>query len=263
MENIEYGGATTQLISLINSATFRKTKFIIITNKGNHAVKNIYKLCNNKQIKIYFYNSFFVSTLKNKFLKLFFFSVKPILFFLSIIQMNKILKKFKYDILLANFGGYGDFRSELSGIIAAKILNRKNLFLLLHHCYSKPFMWNFLVNKILSSYIGYLAKGIIFVSHATKRDIRKNTNLLKLLKSRASVIHNGIDIKNYNSSKINLFNNFKYHKKVLMLSRIEQYKGHEDLIDGFNKVPKKIQNNYKIFFVGRGKKSYIDRLKNK
>ena len=37
--------------------------------------------------------------------------------------MNKILKKFKYDILLANFGGYGDFRSELSGIIAAKILN--------------------------------------------------------------------------------------------------------------------------------------------
>ena len=32
-------------------------------------------------------------------------------------------------MLLANFGGYGDFRSEMSGIIAAKILKIKFVFI--------------------------------------------------------------------------------------------------------------------------------------
>ena len=83
--------------------------------------------------------------------------------------MIKIIKEIKFDILLANFGGYGDFRSEISGIIAAKILKNKNLFLLIHHCYTKPLLWNNLINKFLTSLIGSFVKGIIFVSDATKK----------------------------------------------------------------------------------------------
>ena len=45
MENLEYGGATTHLISLINNKRFKKNKFTIITNKNNFATKNILNSC--------------------------------------------------------------------------------------------------------------------------------------------------------------------------------------------------------------------------
>ena len=48
-----------------------------------------------------------------------------------------------------------------------------------------------------------------------------------------------------------------------MLSRIESYKGHEDLIEAFGELPEKIKDKYIIFFVGTGKSSHIKILKKK
>ena len=263
MENIEYGGATTHLVNLINSKSFKGIKFCIITNRGNKAVKSILHFCEKKNIKILYYNSLFIPYFEKKILKFFHYILKPLLFIISILQMYNILKKISYDLLLTNLGGYGDFRSELSALIAAKIQKKKNSFLLIHHCYSKPFFWNNLVNKFLSSIIGKLTKGIIFVSHATKKNISKNTNLLKFSKSKIKVIHNGVDTKVLNKNKIRLFNTGKTKIKVLMLSRIESYKGHEDMIEAFSILPQKIKSKYKIFFVGSGNPKHIKKLKNR
>ena len=73
------------------------------------------------------YNSLY-PIFENRLFKLFHFLLKPILFIFSIFQMYIILKKIKFDILLFNLGGYGDFRSELGGILlAAKLQNKNNL----------------------------------------------------------------------------------------------------------------------------------------
>ena len=59
---------------------------------------------------------------------------------------------------------------------------------------------------------------------------------------------------------------FYKSKKYLilgMLSRIEEYKGQLDLIEAFNKLPTKLQNKYKIFFIGNGKRSEIIKLDTK
>ena len=48
-----------------------------------------------------------------------------------------------------------------------------------------------------------------------------------------------------------------------MLSRLEKYKGHEDFVYAFSKLPEGIQNKYKIFFVGGGDPIFVRRLKNK
>ena len=261
MENIEYGGATTHLINLINSKKFKNTKFTIITNKGNKAVKNILSSCKKKSIKILYYSSLFFPFFNIKLLKLFHYFLKPLLFLISIVQIHQILKKLKYDILLANLGGYGDFRSELSGVVASKILNRKNLFLLIHHCYAKPFFWSNLINKFISLFIGRFVRGIIFVSYATKNNIINNTYLLKISKSKINVIHNGVDTKIINLKRLRIFNTQKSEIKVLMLSRIEKYKGHEDFVAAFSKLPEKLKIKYKIFFVGSGNQAFIKRLK--
>ena len=261
IENIDYGGTTTHLINLINSSKYKYVKFFLITNKDNKALSSIISSCSKKNYKIISYNSLFVPFTDLKILKLVHFLLKPILFIFSIFQMIKVIKEIKFDILLANFGGYGDFRTEMSGIIAAKILKNNRLFLLIHHCYTKPFLWNNLVNKFLSSLIGSYVKGIIFVSDATKKNILKNTSLTIFFKGKLTVIHNGVDIKNKKFKKIKTFNKYKSKLKVLMLSRIESYKGHEDLVDALAELPEKIKNKYIIFFVGNGKSSYIKKLK--
>ena len=59
--------------------------------------------------------------------------------------MCRILKNLKFDILLANCGGYGNFRDEMASVIASKIL-KNNTYMLIHHCYMPPILWKNLIN---------------------------------------------------------------------------------------------------------------------
>ncbi len=262
MENLLYGGATTQLITLINSAQFKGVKFIIITNRTNLAAKDILNSCDKNKIKIIYYNSLNYIKLNNIFLKILFFLFKPALFLISIYQMYYILKKYNYDVLLADCGGYGDFRDEMASIFASKILGRTNLYLMIHHCYSKPRIWSYLIN-LFNLFIGKCVTGLIFISFATKRSIKKNTKLFDLLQNQNVIIHNGIYLKKIKKIKINNFKTKKGILKIGMLSRIEKYKGQLDLVEGFSKLPKKLQLKYKVFFVGNGTTNDIRYLQNK
>ena len=262
MENLEYGGATTHLISLINNKRFKKNKFTIITNKNNFATKNILNSCDMKNLRFIYYHSFNLNHFKNIFLKSLFFFVKPFLFLISIIQMLFVIKKVKFDIILANCGGYGDFRTEMACIFACKLLGKKNLHLLIHHSYTKPKLWSYLID-FLNLFIGRFLDGLIFVSFATKKSIEFNTRLLDSFRYQASVIHNGIHLRKI--KKVKKLKNLSTKKnliKIGMLSRIERYKGQVDLIKGFSKLPDKKKSKYKIFFVGNGEKKELTHLKN-
>jgi glycosyltransferase involved in cell wall biosynthesis len=260
MENISYGGATTHLISLINSEKFRKFKLLIITNKTNNAKKTILKLSKNKFIDVLTYSSFNTILENNYFLKFFFLILRPLFFFFSIFQMLLLLKKNKFDFLIGDCGGYGNFRTEMAAIIAGRILKKK-LFLLIHHNYTKPIIWDNLINFI-NIFLGKFLHGIVFVSHATKQSIKENTNLLKYFKRKSTVIHNGVELKKIKKKKINYFKFNKGIIKIGMLSRIEPYKGQDDLIKAFNIIPENLKSRFKIFFIGSGKKKYILKLNN-
>lgn len=261
MENLEYGGATTHLQTLINNKLFAKTNFILITNKSNKAIGNSFKN-KNKNIKIVFYNSLNIFDVSSKILKILFLAFKPFLFLLSIIQMYKIFKDIKFDLLIANCGGYGDFRSEMACLIANKVLKNQKIYLLIHHCYIKPFFWSFIIN-IVNYFISYSISGIIFVSKATKLTIRKNTVLLNNKMLNNTVIHNGVEIKKFSKQKIPSLKTNSKMIKIGMLSRIEKYKGQLDLIEGFNKLPKNYKSRCIVFLVGSGKLRDMNLIKQK
>ena len=42
-----------------------------------------------------------------------------------------------------------------------------------------------------------------------------------------------------------------------MLSRLEKYKGHEDMIDGISILPHNIKNNFLVFSLGKEKNLLI------
>ena len=119
-ENFLYGGTSTHLINLLNSHYFKKKDVIIITNNDNQSIKKIKKHCKNTNF--IFFNSLNVIFFKYKIFKAFFFLFKPLLFIISIVQFYILLKKINYEILLANCGGYGDFRSEIAAVFVSTSL---------------------------------------------------------------------------------------------------------------------------------------------
>ena len=237
IENLLYGGTTSHLINFINSRACRKYFFKIITNKNNAGIKNIKESCKSNKYEIINFNS--LNTLESKMFifKVIFFLNRPLLFILSIIQMFIILKKINSDVILLNCGGYGDFRSEIAGAIALKLLKRENLYLLIHHSYTKPIFWSGIIN-LINKKISKIFGMIFFVSKATKNSIEKNTSLINE-NSKYKIIHNGVQVRSFSLKRIKKLKVKKGVYKIGMLSRIEDYKGHLDLIYSFSKLTDK------------------------
>ena len=114
--------------------------------------------------------------------------------------MFLILKKVDSDVTLLNCGGYGDFRSEMASAIALKLLKRKKLYLLIHHCYSKPILWSSVID-LINKYISKIFKTIFFVSKATKDSIKKNTSLINK-NTKFKIIYNGVTVRRFSLKKI-------------------------------------------------------------
>lgn len=261
LENFVYGGTTTHLISLINSKVFNDTFFYIVTNKNNKSTKQILKSCDNKRLKIIYFNTFNAITSNNFYLKLLHIILRPILFIFSIIQMFFLIRNLDFKFLIADCGGYGGFRSEMASIIAAKLLNKSNLFLIIHHCYAKTIIWSSIVN-LFNLILGACLSGVVFVSNATKKSIERNTTLLSLFKKKIIVIQNGIQLRTIKKKKLKFF---KKNKKIYfagMLSRIETYKGQIDLIEAFNNLSEEKKKLFKIYLIGGGTNYEINKINN-
>lgn len=260
IENLLYGGTTSHLINFINSKACRKYNFKIITNKSNAGIKNIKESCKSNKFEIIDFNSLNALQPKIFLLKVIFFATKPLLFLFSIIQMFFILKKISSDVTLLNCGGYGDFRTEMAGAIALKLLKRKNFYLLIHHCYSKPILWGGIIN-LINKYISKIFRMIFFVSKATKDSISKNTSLIDK-NSKYKIIYNGVPVRPFSLKRIKKLKVKKGVNKIGMLSRIEDYKGHLNLIYSFSKLTDKEKKQFKVFFIGNGNPIFIKKINN-
>ncbi len=259
-ENFLYGGTTTHLINLINSSSFRDFKITILTNENNETIKDLKKKVENKKVRLIIFKSLNAIYFKNFFLKVIFLILQPILFIISIIQFYMILKKINYNFFLANCGGYGGFRSEISAIFSSRINGVKNNFLLVHHNYQKPRFWRFFL-ILIDNLAKHLVKNIIFVSFATMKSVLNNSGLKSTTKRKYSVIYNGLNQKSKDKKKVLIF---KKNKKIIylgMLSRIEKYKGQEDLINSIKLLKKEDRKKFHVIFVGRGDKNHLKKIK--
>ena len=176
--------------------------------------------------------------------------------------MYLILKKIKYDLLFAVCGGYGDFRSETAGLIASRLLKFKNNFLMIHHNYTKPNLWRSII-LFFDKIAGKGIKNLIFSSNATKKSIIYHSKIAGYDKSKIKIIRNGVALSKIKYKKIQILNSNRKNIKIGMLSRIEQYKGHEDMIDGISMLPFNLKKKFLVYFIGKGEKKFVNHLKKK
>ena len=260
-ENFELGGVTTHLVTLLNQKNFINKKIHILTNKDNAAIKNLKSSLINQNVKITKFKNLNCIFFDNIIFKLLYNALRPILFFFSIIQFYNLLKKFKKTPMLANCGGYGNFRSEMAAIIASKLRGNNQNFLLIHHSFFKPRLWNFLI-QIINYFIYRIIIRLIFVSEASKTNILKNVLFFKN-KKKNLVIYNGLEEKPLKKKFLQIFKTKKKLLKIGVLSRVEKIKGHEQIISSVEKMSELNRSKIKIYFIGSGKKSYVEYLKRK
>jgi len=263
-ENLEFGGVSTFLENLINSQSFKLVNFVIFTNKSNLDSSRIKKNFKNKNVKIVYFNSLNTFQFNNYLLKVLYLTGRPIFFIFSILQFLILLRNYTFDIFIANCGGFGNFRSEIAALISCKILRYPIKTLLIHHSYTKPIFWKFLLD-IIDLYISRIITNFIFVSRATKNNIKKNTKLLSGNRP-FEIIYQGIEVlkdkkSNYLLNKIFKENNKENIVKIGMLSRIEPNKGQSDLIAAVKEISPDLRKNIKIYLIGSGQKNYIEKIR--
>lgn len=260
-ENYEFGGVSTNLAALINSKKFYKKKIILFSNDTNKALKKFKNLIkNSNRIKIITFKNYLDLENRIKIFKIFLLLFRPIIFLLTLYKIFTLLKKFKIDIFISQCGGYGDFRSDLGSIFISKILNFPKRVIVFHHSYSKPLFWVFISNFINSLIIN-CSNRIIFVSKATSKNLSKKFMFFNYKKKKTKVINNGIEIDRIkkNHEVIKLIK--KKYINGVVLARIQEDKGHEDLIRAFKHLPIQVKKKIRIFFIGEGDKKYIKHLK--
>ena len=259
------GGVDTYLYNLINTEAFSKIDVVLFTNKNNLGAKRLNKILKDKKIIYVYFTSLNSIQVKNIFLKGLLNLLKPIFFLISIFQFYFLLKNYKFEVFIGQCGGYGDFRSEMASMFAAKFLKFSVRTLVIHHACAKPIFWNTLLN-IINNLISKIVTSVISVSKATRDTVFHKSNLLDRSDNlKDLVIYNGIPIdqKINNSAKLDdiIYKDSEGIFLLGMLSRIESYKGHMDLIEGFSKLSKNIQNKLKIYLIGGGDKNEVERLK--
>lgn len=268
-EQEEYGGTDTHLLELLLNWPNKKDQIVVLSNFQNSGLSRIEKkLLRKKNIKINKFNSFSYNVIMNslnfKLFKYFIYFFQPLLFLINLKLIYNLLIQYKsYDLILSNNGGYPGSWNCLCSIIASKKLQISNRFLLIHHEAERyPFLmrlFNIYVDKLVSNSI----TKIICVSHATKKTLIKNRTL-RLSKKKYEVIYNTISNYIISKKKINFRKKYKLKKNIKLiglLSRIEKYKGHEDLILSLTKLPRKIQDKIKVIIIGSGKKIFVQKLK--
>ena len=162
-EQNDWGGVDSYIKNFVSSKVFANFKFTIFTNKDNKGCKRILNFLKSKEVEVVYFNSFNNIYSKLLLLNLLINLLKPIFFFFSLFQAYFLLRKYNFDILLAQCGGFGNFRSEVAAILSSKFLNFSKRYLVVHHSCSKPIFWNTLlniINNLLSKSLSYKTKSI-------------------------------------------------------------------------------------------------------
>ena len=271
-EQTQYGGVDSYLAYLLSSSVFDNIEIVLFTNTSNQGLSRLQKILKkefpdkNRLKEVILFRSF-NSIQSNFFLfKILIILFKPLLFLLSILQTYFLIKNYKFDVFLGQCGGYGDFRTEMAGLFSSRFCNIPVRSLVIHHECIPSNYWSFVL-KMINNFISQCATSIISVSEATKKSLINKSNLFNrysLMKSL--IIYPGYPVNKKDSSQDNFLDNFKsqYRNediKIGMLSRIDSYKGHEDLIFAASNIPYEIRKKLKFFFIGSGSKEEITRLK--
>ena len=212
------------------------------------------------------------------------------------IMSENLKKKFNLKIIIFHKKGTLYDKLKKNGVEIINLTSNKTFFLI-KYCYvflkflqllknEKPDVVNFFLPQsyLIFGWASFFFKKINFImSRRSLNDYQKKYSFIKFLekilhKRMKYILTNSLAIKNqivddegvsenkvkviYNSIKINKNQKVFQEKKtvsIILIANLIPYKNHSLIITACSTLPKEL--NYRILFIGDGKKSYIAKLK--
>ena len=254
-EQFEWGGVDSHIKYLLDGWVNSQDQFVIYYNKDNKGAIRFKNEIVSKNIIFKEHKSFFNNN-KNYL----YFLLNPIKYLISIIKYFNILKNEKLDVIICQNGGYPAAYGVLAALVSAFRLKIPARILVIHHQAKKPVLFMNTFRVLLDKITSKISSSIVCVSYATLESLKKSTFLLENENTHPIVIYNCIPKFN-DLSKKDIFKNNNNEKLIGILGRIDNYKGHEDLIYSFSNLPEEIKKNNKILIIGSGEDKKILKLK--
>lgn len=255
-EQFEWGGVDTHIKYLLEGWVNNQDEFVIYYNKGNKGAIRFKNETDKKNIIFKEHNSLFNTKKKSLY-----FLIEPIKYLISILRYFKILKGENLDALICQNGGYPAAYGVLAALVSAFKLKIPVRILVVHHQARKPILLMNTFRVLVDRITAKVSSSIICVSQATLETLKKSTFLLENENTHSLVIYNCIQNRNESTEK-NIFNKKVDEKLIAILGRIEDYKGHQDLIYSFSKLPDSIKKKNKVLIIGTGNEEQTLKLKN-
>ncbi len=262
-ENQEIGGVNSYIYFILSNKNFSSFNISVYTNKNNKASKILEeKLKKFNNIKFFYYNSYLVFETNFFLLKLFYYFLKPMFFFIMYLKF-KIIFFNKFDLIVGICGGYGSFRSELAAILSYKKRKCLKTLIICHDAQGGPIFQNFIL-RFIDRIISKNVSSIISISKATRDSLRQNTDLFRTNRNlHDPVIHIGVPKTTANKAHLPVFNKKENNIfNIGIVSRLEPYKGHEDLCVAFSRLPYEFKSKINIFFIGPYSNEYKTKISN-
>ncbi len=241
MEQFGLGGTDVQLANLISYWPDQADDIHYITNAGNKGMgffdslnkRPCKKTVINLRSRGYFLrmlsDSVFPKAVKSA-LNVLLVLMRYPLFMMDVFRLSLVIRREKFDIIVANNGGYPGSDSVRAMLFAAFLCRVPRRYLLVHHKAEKPHPCLIPVEFLLDKMIQVIIHGFIVVSNATGRALIEN----RFFTGKVNVIHNGIEDKKPTGHGINLRREYRIdaRKKIIgLMANVEPHKGHAVLID--------------------------------
>ena len=271
MENNHAGGMDTFLINLINNWD-SCDKVTIVCNKnhpgllilkskikGNincidYDIKTGYEIAD----KTLFFTPIIIRKIVRQILKIF-------LSYYQFKSLKKIFSKISSQNLIVVNGGYpGGETSRLASIAWASLGREKNIHTF-HNFSTKPFFLMKFFENFIDKKLEKSVTHMVSVSKACLDSIKLRKHFKK--NNKLSYIFNGVSFNDLDSStKLNLRKslNIKNGLICLMLGTYEKRKGHEFLINSFNRACLVSENLYLVICGDsyENDKKYVEKIRN-
>ena len=275
-EQDSWGGVDTHLQTLLSSWPCQDDEFVILYNRGNAGYARIAPqlaaLPNVRCVMIdsCTYNALAVRTgsgMPGRLLRAILYILQPLLFSAMVMRLTRLLRREgKFDVLLADNGGYPAAWGCLASIFAGRRAGIAARFMLVHHAATAaaPFMGWF--EQLVDRSISRAVSGLICVSYATRASLIEQRWIdVELIPLR--VIYNGVmpatdvsgDKVSANLRRLTAATDDDV--LVGIVGRVEPYKGQEDLIAALTRLDEARRSHVRIVIIGSADQDEVARLK--
>lgn len=261
------GGTDKILLNKIVNWPNKKDQHIIFCNSEFNKLNLIKKNLRGKAKFIIYRSSIFSKLNHNRSYNLIGFSYAAIYYILicyvimpfEIIYLSKYLNNLKLDAIFIHNGGWPAARITRSAFFAAKIVNIKKIFIIIHSIAQRKSFFYGLQETIIEFLLKFLNVNILTVSKEAKSKILKNTFL-----SVPKIIYNGVIVKKVSKQKkVKLKKQLNLCKKNFIISTIgtvDHNRGQEVLIRCLANLKKNIPNII-LLIIGSGRNIEINKIK--